>query len=42
MYAGRIVELAPRDALFDAPRHPYTRLLLASIPRLGQGKRLRD
>ncbi|MBI3514819.1 MAG: ATP-binding cassette domain-containing protein [Proteobacteria bacterium] len=42
MYAGRIVEEAPRDALFDDPRHPYTRLLLASIPRLGQGKRRHD
>jgi peptide/nickel transport system ATP-binding protein len=42
MYAGRIVEEAPRDALFDHPRHPYTRLLLASIPRLGQGKRRPD
>ena len=39
MYAGRIVEQAPRDRLFDDPRHPYTRLLLASIPRLGAGKR---
>ncbi|MBV8168218.1 MAG: ABC transporter ATP-binding protein, partial [Alphaproteobacteria bacterium] len=39
MYAGRIVETADRDALFDQPRHPYTRLLLASIPRLGPGKR---
>jgi peptide/nickel transport system ATP-binding protein len=39
MYAGRIVEEADRDALFDRPRHPYTRLLLASIPQLGPGKR---
>jgi oligopeptide/dipeptide ABC transporter ATP-binding protein len=39
MYEGRIVEQAPRDRLFDDPRHPYTRLLLASIPRLGAGKR---
>jgi oligopeptide/dipeptide ABC transporter ATP-binding protein len=39
MYAGRIVEHASRDALFDDPRHPHTRLLLASIPKLGQGKR---
>ena len=32
MYFGRIVELAPRDALFGTPRHPYTRALLASVP----------
>ncbi len=41
MYAGRIVEETTRDALFDDPRHPYTRLLLASIPQLGHGKRRR-
>jgi peptide/nickel transport system ATP-binding protein len=34
MYAGEIVERAPVDALFDAPQHPYTIGLLASIPRL--------
>jgi peptide/nickel transport system ATP-binding protein len=34
MYAGRIVESAPVEALFDAPRHPYTWLLLRSLPRL--------
>jgi peptide/nickel transport system ATP-binding protein len=34
MYAGRIVEEAPVDALFAAARHPYTRGLLASIPRI--------
>jgi oligopeptide/dipeptide ABC transporter ATP-binding protein len=32
MYAGRLVELADRRALFDAPRHPYTRALLAAVP----------
>jgi len=32
MYLGRLVELAPRDALFAAPRHPYTRALLLAVP----------
>jgi peptide/nickel transport system ATP-binding protein len=35
MYAGRKVEEAPVEALFAHPRHPYTRGLLGSIPRLG-------
>jgi len=35
MYAGRIVEEALVDALYDDPRHPYTRGLLASLPVLG-------
>jgi peptide/nickel transport system ATP-binding protein len=34
MYAGRIVEEAPTDALFDRPAHPYTRGLLAAAPSL--------
>jgi len=34
MYAGRIAETAPVEPLFSAPRHPYTRGLLNSIPRL--------
>ena len=34
MYAGRIAEAGPTEAVFAAPAHPYTGLLLASIPRL--------
>jgi peptide/nickel transport system ATP-binding protein len=34
MYGGRIVESGPVDAIFATPRHPYTRLLLATIPKL--------
>jgi peptide/nickel transport system ATP-binding protein len=41
MYAGKVVERAPVQALFDTPQHPYTVGLLASIPRLeGERKRL--
>jgi oligopeptide/dipeptide ABC transporter ATP-binding protein len=32
MYAGRIVETAPTDALFADPKHPYTQALLRSVP----------
>jgi peptide/nickel transport system ATP-binding protein len=34
MYLGRIVEFAPVAQLFAAPRHPYTRALLRSVPNL--------
>ena len=41
MYAGRKVEEATVQALFDRPMHPYTRGLMASIPRGRQGARTR-
>jgi len=41
MYAGRIVESAPVTELFDAPAHPYTAALLASVPRLDDGRAAR-
>ena len=34
MYAGRLVELAPVEEIFESPQHPYTRLLIASLPSL--------
>ncbi len=41
MYAGRVVEEGPVEAIFERPAHPYTRGLLASLPDLeGEGGRL--
>jgi peptide/nickel transport system ATP-binding protein len=35
MYLGRVVEQGPVDEIFHDPKHPYTRSLLQSIPKLG-------
>lgn len=37
MYLGQIVEEAATEALFETPRHPYTRALLGAVPRLEVG-----
>ncbi len=39
MYAGRIVEEGPTQAVLDAPAHPYTARLIACVPELGTGRR---
>jgi len=43
LYLGRVMEIARCDALFDRPRHPYTRALLRSVPipdpRVARGRR---
>ena len=35
MYAGKLAEKAPADAVVAAPKHPYTNLLLSSLPEVG-------
>jgi len=40
MYLGQVVESAPVDEIFDAPKHPYTRGLLNSLPMIGRKERL--
>jgi len=37
LYAGRVVEKGPSKAVFSPPFHPYTKLLLSSVPEMRQG-----
>ena len=41
MYAGRVCEIAKTEDLYENPRHPYTAVLLAAVPRLDKKKTLR-
>ena len=41
MYAGRIVEAAPAEAIYHDPGHPYTIALLRSVPRLDRPRQTR-
>jgi peptide/nickel transport system ATP-binding protein len=41
MYLGKVIEIGPTEALFAAPRHPYTRALLDAAPDLDPGRRTR-
>jgi oligopeptide/dipeptide ABC transporter ATP-binding protein len=38
MYAGQFVELGPSYEIYENPKHPYTKALIAAIPRLRESK----
>ncbi|MEU6844524.1 ABC transporter ATP-binding protein [Streptomyces sp. NPDC046716] len=38
MYAGRIVEIGPRETVFATPSHPYTRALLTAVPSVNEAR----
>jgi len=42
MYLGRLVEAGPAEQVFSAPEHPYTRLLMDTVPDIDLGRRDRE
>ena len=42
MYLGKVAEIGPADAIFSAPRHPYTEALLASMPSMDPDNRTQE
>lgn len=42
MYLGQVLEIGPSDALYESPRHPYTRALLSSIPSMDPDHRTEE
>ena len=42
MYLGKVAEVGPADAIFSAPRHPYTEALLASMPSMDPNHRTHE
>jgi peptide/nickel transport system ATP-binding protein len=42
MYLGQVAELGPSEALFEDPRHPYTRALLSSVPAMDPDQRTEE
>ena len=42
MYLGNLMELSPRDELFERPRHPYSRALIGAVPEADPNRRIGD